>query len=85
MRNLVRLPGFEPETSCAPSGVDTLRRNMASHELLAHGFELPIELPPGHKAHRHIYAVDWENVGDNDILVVDQFPIQGKNDRRAPW
>ena len=69
-------------TFTSPDGVETLRRNMTFHRLFAYGFELPIELVPGHKTHRHIYAVDWENIGDNDILVVNQFPIHGKNDRR---
>src|ERR1022692_2577822 len=31
-----------------PDGVDTLRRNMAFHERLVRGYELPLELVPGH-------------------------------------
>src|ERR1035441_5709459 len=35
-----------------PEGVDTLRRNMAFHERLVRGYELPLELSPGHVTHR---------------------------------
>ena len=46
-----------------PEGVDTLRRNMAFHQMLTRGFELPVDLPDGRKTHRHIYAIDWQNPG----------------------
>ncbi len=55
---------------------------MAFHQLLVRGFDLPIELVPGHKTHRHITAIDWLNPNSNDLLVVNQFPIHGNNHRR---
>src|SRR5438094_564498 len=38
-----------------PQGVDTMRRNMAFHQMLVRGLEILIELPGGRKEHRHIY------------------------------
>lgn len=65
-----------------PEGVDTLRRNMAFHERLVRGFELPLELVPGSVTHRLVYAIDWEYPENNEFLVANQFPIRGRNDRR---
>jgi type I restriction enzyme R subunit len=66
-----------------PEGVDTLRRNMAFHQMLTRGFELPVDLPDGRKTHRHIYAIDWQNPDRNDWRVINQLPIHGQNDRRT--
>lgn len=84
-----RYPGL-PERSldeavrrfARPEGVDTLRRNMAFHQDLTRGIEVKVELPGGRVEHRHVYAMDWDNPGNNDFLVVNQFGIHGKNDRR---
>jgi type I restriction enzyme R subunit len=65
-----------------PEGVDTLRRNMAFHERLVRGYELPLELIPGHVTHRLVYAIDWEYPERNEFVVANQFPIHGRNDRR---
>lgn len=65
-----------------PEGVDMLRRNMAFHERLVRGYELPLELVPGHVTHRLVYAIDWERPEKNEFLVANQFPIHGRNDRR---
>ncbi|MEK6676177.1 MAG: type I restriction endonuclease subunit R [Planctomycetota bacterium] len=66
-----------------PEGVDTLRRNMAFHEMLVRGLELRIDLPGGKKTHRHSYPVDWDRPGLNDWRVINQLPIHGQNDRRT--
>ena len=65
-----------------PDGVDTLRRNMAFHEVLTRGVELRVEQEQGKAEHRHLYAIDWENPEKNDFLVVNQLSVSGKNDRR---
>lgn len=65
-----------------PEGVDTLQRNMTFHELLTKGFDVPIERPDGTKSHVHVHPVDWTDPEANDFRVVNQLPIQGKNDRR---
>jgi type I restriction enzyme R subunit len=65
-----------------PQGVDTIRRNMAFHQLLVRGFELKVELPGGRTEHRHLYPVDWDDAGNNEFQVINQFPIRGQNDRR---
>ncbi len=65
-----------------PQGVDTMRRNMAFHQLLVRGFELKVELPGGRTEHRHIHPVDWDEAGRNDFQVINQLPIRGQNDRR---
>src|ERR1035441_7880358 len=80
------LPAPAPELAgihfIRPEGVDTLRRNMAFHERLVRGYELPLELVPGHVTHRLVYAIDWEYPERNEFLVANQFPIHGRNDRR---
>jgi len=65
-----------------PQGVDTIRRNMAFHEMLVRGFEVAAELPDGRKTHAHVHPIDWDNPGNNDFRVVNQLPIHGQNDRR---
>ena len=55
---------------------------MTFHQRLARGYELPLELVPGHITHRLVYAIDWENPENNEFLVANQFPIHGRNDRR---
>lgn len=67
---------------CRPDGVDTIRRNKSFHELLTRGFELKVEHPDGRTEHRHIYPVQWDMPAENEFQVVNQLPIQGKNDRR---
>ncbi len=65
-----------------PEGVDTLHRNMAFHRDLTRGIEVRIERPDGRVEHRHIYALDWERPERNEVLVVNQLPVHGQNDRR---
>lgn len=65
-----------------PEGVDTLRRNMAFHETLTRGLELPFDRDDGVRDHAHVYAIDWEHPEANEFLVVNQLAISGKNDRR---
>ena len=65
-----------------PVGADSLRRNMAFHQMLVRGLELKIEFPDGRVEHRLIYPVDWEHPTDNDFHVVNQLPVHGQNDRR---
>jgi type I restriction enzyme R subunit len=65
-----------------PQGVDTIRRNMAFHQLLVHGLEILVELPGGRKEHRHIYPIHWDQPERNDFQVVNQLSIHGQNDRR---
>lgn len=70
------------KTITRPDGVDTLRRNLAFHQLLVRGFELPVEFPDGRKEYRLIYPVDWEHPAANSFEVINQLPIHGQNDRR---
>lgn len=66
-----------------PEGADTLRRNQRFHTgILRAGFDLPYERTDGGKAVEHIHPVDWDDPNANDLRVVNQFPIAGKNDRR---
>jgi type I restriction enzyme R subunit len=67
---------------CDPEGVNTLRRNLAFHELATRGHDLEIKRPDGRTEHRHIYPIDWENPEANEFWAVNQFPIHGHNDRR---
>jgi type I restriction enzyme R subunit len=70
------------KTITRPDGVDTLRRNLAFHQILVRGFELPVEFPDGRKEYRLIYPVDWEHPATNRFEVINQLPIHGQNDRR---
>ena len=69
-----------------PHGVDTLRRNRFFHaEYLLRGFEWNYEekTPAGSITQTaHIHPIAWDNELENDFLVVNQLPIQNKNDRR---
>ncbi|MGD0750950.1 MAG: type I restriction endonuclease subunit R [Anaerolineales bacterium] len=65
-----------------PDGVDTLRRNLAFHQLLTRGFDLKVEFSGGKTEFRHIYPVNWDEPAENDFRVINQFPIHGQNDRR---
>ncbi len=67
---------------CRPDGVDTIRRNLDFHKRLTRGFELRVDLPDGTHEYRHIYPISWDEPEDNEFLVVNQFPVRGKNDRR---
>jgi type I restriction enzyme R subunit len=69
-------------TISRPGGVDTLRRNLAFHQLLTRGFDLKVECPDGRVEYRHIYPVDWEQPEANEYWAVNQLPIHGQNDRR---
>jgi len=65
-----------------PQGLDTIRRNLAFHQMVARGFELKVEFPDGRSEHRHIHPIDWDYPERNEFLVVNQLPIHGQNDRR---
>ena len=69
-----------------PDGVDTLRRNLAFHDLATRGFTLKIEHNDGPKRgqidYEHIYPVDWTDPTANDFHVVNQLKVHGQNDRR---
>ncbi|MBN2548704.1 MAG: type I restriction endonuclease subunit R [Anaerolineales bacterium] len=69
-------------TITRPDGVDTLRRNLAFHQLLTRGFDLKIERPDGRVDYQHIYPIDWEHPSENEFWAVNQFPVHGQNDRR---
>jgi len=65
-----------------PDGVDTIRRNLAFHQMLTRGFDLKVKFPSGKTEYRHIHPVNWDEPLKNDFRVVNQFPIHGQNDRR---
>lgn len=74
------------ERIARPPGVDTLRRNMAFHELVTRGVEIRIEHQEGSKAgqveYRHVHPIVWDDVTANDFRVVNQLRVTGQNDRR---
>lgn len=65
-----------------PDGVDTLRRNMAFHAATTRGLEIRVEREDGQAEFAHVYPINWDEPGENDFLIVNQFPIHGQNDRR---
>jgi type I restriction enzyme R subunit len=65
-----------------PDGANLSRRNKEAHRLLTKGFELAYEAADGTEKHEHVYPIDWEHPEENDFWVVQQLPVQGKNDRR---
>ena len=86
-RRYPHLPSAAREEAIArfsrPEGVTPEQRNLAFHGLLTRGFEQRYRRADnGAEAFEHIYAVDWQQPGENDFCVVNQLPIRGVNDRR---
>ncbi len=65
-----------------PEGVTAVQRNMNFHALLTRGFEQRYRKPDCSEDIEHIHLVDWHNVENNDLCVVNQLSIRGQNDRR---
>jgi hypothetical protein len=55
---------------------------MNFHALLTRGFEQRYRKPDVSEDIEHVHLVDWHNVANNDLCVVNQFSIRGQNDRR---
>ena len=68
-----------------PAGADTLRRNMAFHQILVRGLELKVEFPDGRVEHRLIYAVDWDRPTANAFNVVNQCPSTARTTTGPTW
>ena len=83
-----RYPHLPPEAiqlaiqKASPEGADTLHRNLAFHQTLTRGFELPYTDAAGNDRFEHIYFVHWDEPEKNTFQVVSQLPIRGNNDRR---
>lgn len=65
-----------------PDGVDTVRRNLAFHNMLRNGIEVRVDRPDGTHRIEHVHAIDWDSPEDNIFLAVNQLPISGGNNRR---
>ncbi|MCD4737105.1 MAG: HsdR family type I site-specific deoxyribonuclease, partial [Bacteroidales bacterium] len=63
-------------------GIDLPYRNKDFHQKLSKGIDYTWKDTSGKEYFEHIYAIDFENPANNEFLVVNQFPVLGKNSRR---
>jgi type I restriction enzyme R subunit len=64
------------------TGGDIYQRNHHFHLKLSKGISKAWKDEKGKDRFEHFYAVDFEILSDNDFLVVNQFSISGRNNRR---
>ena len=64
------------------SGTDIHQRNHAFHLKLSKGIDKAWKDEKGKDCFEHFYAIDFDNITNNDFLIVNQFSIDGKNKRR---
>lgn len=63
-------------------GADLHLRNHAFHLKLSKGIDKTWKDAKGKDCFEHFYAVDYDNIGNNEFWVVNQFAIEGRNNRR---
>lgn len=64
------------------AGTDLDTRNHNFHIKLSKGFDVDWKDEQGKEHFEHVYCVDYDNPLNNDFLAVNQFSIEGKNNRR---
>lgn len=64
------------------SGSDIHQRNHVFHLKLSKGIDKTWKDDKGKDCFEHFYAIDYQNINNNDFLIVNQFTIDGKNKRR---
>ncbi|WP_278342965.1 type I restriction endonuclease, partial [Parageobacillus thermoglucosidasius] len=64
-----------------PDGVKLINRNMHFHQMLTKGLEFTYEVNDETYT-PHVFPIDWEHPENNDFLVVNQLPIEGRMSRR---
>ncbi|MFO7852634.1 MAG: type I restriction endonuclease subunit R [Bacteroidota bacterium] len=63
-------------------GIDLDHRNRDFHLKLTQGISYSWIDKNDEEHFEHIYPVDYRNPGNNEFLCVNQFPVEGKNNRR---
>ncbi len=63
-------------------GADLHARNHAFHLKLSKGIDVDWKDEQGREHFEHVYCIDYDNVNNNDFLIVNQFSIEGRNNRR---
>lgn len=64
------------------AGTDLDTRNHNFHLKLSKGIDISWKDEQGQEHFEHLYCVDYDNPFNNDFLAVNQFSIEGKNNRR---
>ena len=64
------------------TGGDLDARNRDFHLKLSKGIDVAWKDEQGKEHFEHLYCVDYDQPHNNDFLAVNQFPIEGKNNRR---
>lgn len=64
------------------TGSDLHARNHAFHLKLSKGIDIAWKDEQGKEHFEHVYCVDYDTVSNNDFLIVNQFSIEGRNNRR---
>ncbi|MFU8844734.1 MAG: type I restriction endonuclease subunit R [Bacteroidales bacterium] len=63
-------------------GLDLEHRNRDFHLKLSKGIDYTWKDKKGQDHFEHVYAIDFDHPDNNAFLVVNQFPVVGKNSRR---
>ena len=63
-------------------GIDLDMRNRDFHLKLSKGIDYAWKDKSGQEHFEHVYAIDFDNPGNNEFMCVNQFPVIGKNSRR---
>ncbi|OFZ01680.1 MAG: type I restriction-modification system endonuclease, partial [Bacteroidetes bacterium RIFOXYC12_FULL_35_7] len=63
-------------------GIELDYRNRDFHIKLSKGVDISWKDKEGKEFSEHVYAIDFENILNNEFLCVNQFSIEGKNNRR---
>ncbi|MFH1052396.1 MAG: type I restriction endonuclease subunit R [bacterium] len=64
------------------NGIDLDHRNRDFHMKMSKGFAVSWKDKDGTEKDCHVYPIDYDEIGNNEFLVVNQFTIDGKNTRR---
>lgn len=64
------------------TGADLHTRNHAFHIKLSKGIDIHWKDEQGKEHFEHVYCIDYDTINNNDFLVVNQFSIEGRNNRR---
>jgi type I restriction enzyme R subunit len=63
-------------------GIDLDHRNRDFHLKMSKGIDVSWKEKDGTELGCHVYPIDYEEIANNEFLVVNQFTIEGKNTRR---
>ncbi|MEM9264860.1 MAG: type I restriction endonuclease [Cyanobacteria bacterium P01_F01_bin.13] len=72
------------QTTTKPDRLSLRQNNRAFHQLLLQGVPVQFTNADGDKDADHAQLIDFQNPGNNDFLVVNQFTVAGTKQARRP-